>query len=186
MTHLIFICLKHSQQGYHGQFPDKVPVYLVSMFYTTPKKCHITGKKKKEEIIVLCVCQSLSRASLQPYGLQPATLLSPWDSPGKNTGVGCRALLQGIFPTQGSNPHFSCLCLQHWQAGSLSLALPGELQYRSQKNLTRGLRRHFHSLLCFVNDVFFVSLNLKCVFLGCFFVFCFGQFLSLRNKRLTT
>ena len=31
-------------------------------------------------------------------------LLCPWDSPGKNTGVGCRALLQGIFLTQGSNP----------------------------------------------------------------------------------
>ena len=30
------------------------------------------------------------------------------DSPGKNTGVGCHALLQGIFPTQGSNP-----CLLH-------------------------------------------------------------------------
>ena len=28
----------------------------------------------------------------------------PWDSPGKNTGVGCHFLLQGIFPTQGSNP----------------------------------------------------------------------------------
>ena len=28
----------------------------------------------------------------------------PWDSPGKNTGVGCHFLLQGIFPTQGLNP----------------------------------------------------------------------------------
>ena len=28
----------------------------------------------------------------------------PWDSPGKNTGVGCHALLQGIFPTEGLNP----------------------------------------------------------------------------------
>ena len=28
----------------------------------------------------------------------------PWDSPGKNPGVGCHSLLQGIFPTQGSNP----------------------------------------------------------------------------------
>ena len=28
-----------------------------------------------------------------------------WSSPGKNTGVGCRSLLQGIFPTQGMNPH---------------------------------------------------------------------------------
>ena len=42
--------------------------------------------------------------SLQPHGLQPARLLCPWDSPGKNPGVGCHALLQGIFPTQGSNP----------------------------------------------------------------------------------
>ena len=33
-----------------------------------------------------------------------ARLLCPWDSPGKNTGVGCHALLQGIFPTQGLNP----------------------------------------------------------------------------------
>ena len=36
--------------------------------------------------------------------MQPTRLLCPWDSPGKNTGVGCHALLQGIFPTQGSNP----------------------------------------------------------------------------------
>ena len=35
---------------------------------------------------------------------KPAGLLCPWDSPGKDTGVGCHALLQGIFPTQGSNP----------------------------------------------------------------------------------
>ena len=46
--------------------------------------------------------------SLQPCGLQPTRLLCPWDSPGKNTGVGGHALLQGIFPTQGSHP-----CLLH-------------------------------------------------------------------------
>ena len=33
-----------------------------------------------------------------------ARLLCSWDSPGKNTGMGCHALLQGIFPTLGSNP----------------------------------------------------------------------------------
>ena len=32
-------------------------------------------------------------------------LLHPWDAPGKNTEVGLHALLQGIFPTQESNPH---------------------------------------------------------------------------------
>ena len=44
----------------------------------------------------------------------PARLLCPWDSPGENTGVGCHALPQGIFPTQGSN--LPLLCLLHWQA----------------------------------------------------------------------
>ena len=41
--------------------------------------------------------------SARPCGLQPARLLSLWDSPGKNAGVGFRAFLQGTFPTQGSN-----------------------------------------------------------------------------------
>ena len=44
--------------------------------------------------------------SLQPQGLEPARLLCPWDSPGKNTEVGYHVLLQGIFLTQGLNPGF--------------------------------------------------------------------------------
>ena len=40
-----------------------------------------------------------------------------WDSPGKNTGMGCHALLQWIFLSQGSNPHL--VWLLHWQADSL-------------------------------------------------------------------
>ena len=54
-------------------------------------------------MFVLCVCSIISN-SLQPHGLKLARLLWPWDFPGNNTGVGCRFLLQGIFPTQGSNP----------------------------------------------------------------------------------
>ena len=42
--------------------------------------------------------------SLRPRGLQPTRLLCSWNSPGQNTGVSCPSLLQGIFPTQGSNP----------------------------------------------------------------------------------
>jgi len=45
-------------------------------------------------------------------------LLCPWDSPGKNTGVGYHALSQRIFPTQGSNPHLKPASLK-------SLALAG-------------------------------------------------------------
>ena len=47
-------------------------------------------------------------------------LLSPCDSPGKNTGVGYYALLQGIFPTQELN--LWLLHLLHWQVDSLPLA----------------------------------------------------------------
>ena len=39
-----------------------------------------------------------------PMDCSPPGSSVPGDSPGKNTGVGCHALLQGIFPTQGSNP----------------------------------------------------------------------------------
>ena len=42
--------------------------------------------------------------SLRPRGLQPTRPLCPWDSARKSTGVGGHALLQGNFPTQGSNP----------------------------------------------------------------------------------
>ena len=61
---------------------------------------------------------------MPPYGLWPARLLCPWASPGKSTGVGCHALLQGIFPTQGSK--LCLLHLLHWQVGSLPLVLPGK------------------------------------------------------------
>ena len=61
----------------------------------------------------VCVCSVVSD-SLQPYVLEPAKLLCPWDFPSKNARVGCHFLLQGIFLTQGSN-----LCLLHLQADSL-------------------------------------------------------------------
>ena len=51
----------------------------------------------------LCESRLVVSSSLRPHGLQPARLC-PWNSPGKNTEVGCCALLQRIFPTQRSNP----------------------------------------------------------------------------------
>ena len=45
--------------------------------------------------------RSVVSDSLRPPGLPSSC---PWDSPGPNTGVGSRPLIQGIFPTQGSNP----------------------------------------------------------------------------------
>ena len=50
------------------------------------------------------------------HGPYPTRLLCPWNFPGKNTRVVCLALLptQGIFPTQGSNPHLQCLLYWIW------------------------------------------------------------------------
>ena len=52
-----------------------------------------------------------------------AKVLCPWESSVQNTGVGCHALLQGIFLSQGPNLHF-LLCL-HWQVDSLPLCYLG-------------------------------------------------------------
>ena len=52
------------------------------------------------------------------------------DSPRKNTGVGCHALLQGIFQIQGSN--WRLLSLLKWQVGSLPLAPPGWVPIKCQ------------------------------------------------------
>ena len=73
--------------------------------------------------------------TLRPHGLKPARLLCPCDSPGTNTGVGCRDLLQGIFLTQGSNPHLLCFL----QVCSLPLepsGKPGPQSMESQKSRT--------------------------------------------------
>ena len=66
------------------------------------------------------VSSSVVSGSLWPQGLSPARLLCAWDSPGKNTGVGSHSLLQGIFPTQGSNRSLML------QADSLPSEPPGK------------------------------------------------------------
>ena len=67
-------------------------------------------------------CFSCVQPSVTPW-TAAARLLCPWGSPGRNTGVGCRARLQRIVLTQGWNPR--PLGLLHWQVGSLPPAPPG-------------------------------------------------------------
>ena len=66
--------------------PLKIRCYLQSLF---PSKW-------------MYICSDSSN-SLQPHECQPTRLPCTWDFPGKNTGMGCHFLLQGIFPIQGSN-----------------------------------------------------------------------------------
>ena len=81
------------------------------------------------------------------------TLSYPWtvahqvfQSTGKNNGMGCHALQQGIFPTQRSNPHL--LHLLHWQAGSLPLAPPGK-----PKDLPAAAAKSLQSCLTLCNPI---------------------------------
>ena len=68
--------------------------------------------------VSVCMLGYISRVWLfsTPWTVAHQTVC-PWDSLGKNTGLGTHSLLQGIFPTQGSHPHLWVLCI--WQAGSL-------------------------------------------------------------------
>ena len=59
----------------------------------------------------------------EPVDCSPPGSSCPWDSPGKNIGVGCYFPLQRIFPTQESNLHLRHWW--HWQVGSLPPAPPG-------------------------------------------------------------
>ena len=69
----------------------------------------------------LCMCLVflvLSHSVMSnSFELFAARFLCPWDSPSKNTRVGCHFLLQGIFLPQESN-----LCILHWQVDSLLLS----------------------------------------------------------------
>ena len=82
----------------------------------------------KSGLVRESVNHSVMSNSSRPHRPQPARILCPWNSPGKNTGVGCHSVLQGILPTQGSNSRllncrqvFQCLnppgkylkCLDH-------------------------------------------------------------------------
>ena len=66
-------------------------------------------------------------------GCHPSGSSVHGDSPGKNTGVGCHALLQGIYPTRGSN--LCLLCLLQWQMSSSPLVPPGKPQNKHVWNI---------------------------------------------------
>ena len=68
----------------------------------------------------VCVCAQSCLTLFYPMDYSPPGSSVHGMVPGKNTGVGCPALFQGIFLIQGSNPHLRWLL--HWQADSLPLS----------------------------------------------------------------
>ena len=88
---------------------------------------------------------------------------APWNFPGKNTGVGCRALLQRIFPPQGSNLH-----LLHRQAGSL-LVQP-EKSKTGFRTANQGAK--------IILDIFLSSSWDQIVYLGYFSIYVYRKSIS--------
>ena len=85
--------------------------------------------------IYIYIYMKLKVAQSCPDFLQPHGLYRPWNSPGQNTGVGSLSLLQGIFPTWGSNPgllHWRWILYQLSHKGS-----PGILEWVSFSLLQR-------------------------------------------------
>ena len=105
--------------------------------------------KSRTRLSNLCVCTicvlscSVVSNSLWPHGLWPARLLCPWDFPGKNGAVDCHFLFQGIFLTQGLNPH-----LLRWQRDALPLSQQG----------SPVLYRRLLLVICFTYTSVYVSI----------------------------
>ena len=97
--------------------------------------------------ISIHVCSQSSPTLCDP--IDPR-FLCPWDSPGRNTGVGCHGLLQGIFLTQGSN---LCLLTSPALAGGFftTTATWGTLEYKwlSLISLKKNLVWTIFFLLCY-------------------------------------
>jgi len=68
-----------------------------------PKGCFVLGRNPLNTVCY-CIESESESHSVESDSLRPHGLYSPWNSPGQNAGVGCLSRLQGIFPTQGSNP----------------------------------------------------------------------------------
>ena len=93
-----------------SDYDSTLPLLRVQSLVRELRSCKPSGVAKQYRYthINTYMCAVLSRSvvstSFQPHGLQPPGSSVHGDSPGKNTRLGCHALLQGIFPTQGSNP----------------------------------------------------------------------------------
>ena len=95
------VLVLHSTQSLESQRLTSGPYFIEGLPVLLPLEPHIG-------IFLFLLLLLLSRFSRVRLFATLCTVahqvLRPWDSPGKSTGVGCHFLLQGIFPTQGSNP----------------------------------------------------------------------------------
>ena len=107
----------HSLLHRHRAFLSLCSCLSISLFFLSVPSHIGSGPTLLQHGLILCVCLvvQLCLTLCDPMGSSVHG-----DSPGKNTGVGCHFLLQGIFLAQGPNP--SLLYLMHWQVESLLLS----------------------------------------------------------------
>ena len=135
-------CLQALPPGVESHAGERSGAQVKAQMKAPPGSCSLctppnmwrflSGQKQDRELTVAQIMNFLLPNSLGECGVGTPRVVywqgtgasapgGPQDSLGKNTGVGCHFLLQGIFPTQGSN-----LRLLHWEADSLPLAPPGK------------------------------------------------------------
>ena len=118
--------------------------------------------------------------SVRPYVLEPARLLCRCDSPGKNTGVSCHALVQGIFPTRGWSLHL--FSLLHWQGVLAPLAPPVKSLF-SPMDAFEFFSFQFSAVLL-GHAQFYFSMNLSCLEFLLFLESLAWCFSSMGNSQL--
>ena len=91
MLQFFFVLFKSSS------LHDYTPPFLSP--YPSPHPTSVSRHKPRLTSVLQSEWKSVRSDSLWPHGL-----CCPWNSLGQNTGVGSLSLLQGFFPTQGSNP----------------------------------------------------------------------------------
>ena len=121
---------------FNSAAPDTIPKNPLQSREQCPSNSHY--------ILYMCMlnCSVMSN-SLWSHGLSPTRLLCSWDSPGKNTGVGCHFLLQGIFLTQGSNQSLlHCGCSPALQA-DFFLSLSHQTNHFIHTSLIKKQKKFF-------------------------------------------
>ena len=103
-------CLMENRRSRKNYNQPLQQVYYISSFIFQPNHCKLNILFSAQFTDAAVLSHSVLSTSLQSYGLQPTRFVCPRNFSGKNTGVDCHFLLQGIFPTQGSNPHLCVSC----------------------------------------------------------------------------
>ena len=91
-------------QRFFAMWPGYGTLSIMNWTVLPPNSCVEILAFSTSRAAVLCLVAQSSPTLCDPMDCSSPGSSVHWDSPGKNTGVGCHALLQGIFSTQKSNP----------------------------------------------------------------------------------